>query len=128
MSAHHYFRDFGYCDSGMIPWLLIVELISVKKKRLSELVGERIDAYPCSGEINTTVKNAEATLMKIREHFSKDNPVVDFTDGVSLDFDSWRTNIRTSNTEPLMRLNVETRANRALLGKKVQEIRKILNI
>ena len=128
MSAHHYFRDFGYCDSGMIPWLLILELISVKKKRLSELVGERIDAYPCSGEINTTIRNAEATLMKIRDHFSEDNPIVDFTDGVSLDFDSWRANIRTSNTEPLMRLNVETRANKVLLGKKVQEIREILNI
>ena len=109
-------------------WLLILELISVKKKRLSELVGERIDAYPCSGEINTPIRNAEATLMKIRDHFSEDNPIVDFTDGVSLDFDSWRANIRTSNTEPLMRLNVETRANKVLLGKKVQEIREILNI
>ena len=128
MSAHHYFRDFGYCDSGMIPWLLVVELISVKKKRLSELVDERIDAYPCSGEINTTVKNAEATLMKVREHFSKYNPTVDFTDGVSLDFDSWRANIRTSNTEPLLRLNVETKANRKLLSKKVQEISRILDI
>ena len=128
MSAHHYFRDFGYCDSGMIPWLLVVELISVKKKRLSELVDERIDAYPCSGEINTTVKNAEATLMKVREYFSEYNPTVDFTDGVSLDFDSWRANIRTSNTEPLLRLNVETKANRKLLSKKVQEISRILDI
>ena len=118
MSAHHYFRDFGYCDSGMIPWLLVVELISVKKKRLSELVDERIDAYPCSGEINTTVKNAEATLMKVREYFSEYNPTVDFTDGVSLDFDSWRANIRTSNTK----------ANRKLLSKKVQEISRILDI
>lgn len=128
MSAHHYFRDFACCDSGMIPWLLIVELISVKKKRLSELVGERISAYPCSGEINTSVKNAEATLKKIREHFSEYNPTVDFTDGISLDFGSWRTNIRTSNTEPLMRLNVETRANRDLLRKKVQEILRILEV
>ena len=128
MSAHHYFRDFGYCDSGMIPWLLIVELISVKKKRLSELLEERIKAFPCSGEINTTVKNAEATLLKIRDHFSEDKPTVDVTDGVSLDFGSWRTNIRTSNTEPLLRLNVETKSNRDLLRKKVQEISRILKI
>ena len=126
MSAHHYFRDFGYCDSGMIPWLLITELLSVKETKLSELVRERIDAYPCSGEINTTVKNGEATLMKIKEYFSELNPVVDLTDGVSLDFDSWRTNIRISNTEPLLRLNIETKANPELLRKKVLEISSII--
>ena len=126
MSAHHYFRDFAYCDSGMIPWLLIIELLSVKETKLSELVGERIDAYPCSGEINTTVKNGEATLMKIKEYFSELNPVVDLTDGVSLDFDSWRTNIRISNTEPLLRLNIETKANPELLRKKVLEISSII--
>jgi phosphomannomutase/phosphomannomutase/phosphoglucomutase len=126
MSAHHYFRDFAYCDSGMIPWLLIIELLSVKETKLSELVRERIDAYPCSGEINTTVKNGEATLMKIKEYFSELNPVVDLTDGVSLDFDSWRTNIRISNTEPLLRLNIETKANPELLRKKVLEISSII--
>ena len=126
MSAHHYFRDFAYCDSGMIPWLLITELLSVKETKLSELVGERIDAYPCSGEINTTVENGEATLMKIKEYFSELNPVVDLTDGVSLDFDSWRTNIRISNTEPLLRLNIETKANPELLRKKVLEISSII--
>ena len=126
MSAHHYFRDFAYCDSGMIPWLLIAEILSLKEANLSELVGERIDAYPCSGEINTTVKNGEATLMKIKEYFSELNPVVDLTDGVSLDFDSWRTNIRISNTEPLLRLNIETKANPELLRKKVLEISSII--
>ena len=126
MSAHHYFRDFGYCDSGMIPWLLIAEILSLKEANLSELVGKRIDAYPCSGEINTTVKNGEATLMKIKEYFSELNPVVDLTDGVSLDFDSWRTNIRISNTEPLLRLNIETKANPELLRKKVLEISSII--
>ena len=122
MSAHHYFRDFAYCDSGMIPWLLIAELMSVKEKKLSELVGERIDAYPCSGEINTTVKNGEATLTKIKEYFSELNPVIDLTDGVSLDFDSWRMNIRISNTEPLLRLNIETKGDRDLLHEKVVEV------
>ncbi len=86
----------------------------------------RVHAYPCSGEINTTVKNGEATLMKIKEYFSELNPVVDLTDGVSLDFDSWRTNIRISNTEPLLRLNIETKANPELLRKKVLEISSII--
>ena len=126
MSAHHYFRDFAYCDSGMIPWVLIVELISVKGKKLSELVRERIDAYPCSGEINTIVKDSEATLTKIQDYFAELNPVVDYTDGVSLDFTSWRANIRVSNTEPLLRLNVETRADPELLRRRVLEISLIL--
>ena len=126
MSAHHYFRDFAYCDSGMIPWLLIAELMSVKEKKLSKLVGERIDAYPCSGEINTTVKNGEATITKIKEYFSELNPVIDLTDGVSLDFDSWRMNIRISNTEPLLRLNIETKKDRDLLYEKVVEICQII--
>ena len=128
MSAHHYFRDFGYCDSGMIPWLMIVELISVKNKRLSELVGERIDAYPCSGEINRTVKNGEATLTNIRKYFSNQNPIVDTTDGLSLEFVTWRVNIRMSNTEPLLRLNVETKSDRHLLNKKVLEILSLVTI
>ena len=110
----------------MIPWLLIAELICVKGKNLSELVKERIDAYPCSGEINRTVKDSEATLTKIQDYFAELNPVVDYTDGVSLDFNSWRANIRISNTEPLLRLNVETRADPVLLRKKVLEISLIL--
>ena len=126
MSAHHYFRDFAYCDSGMLPWLLITELLSIKGQNLSELLGDRINAYPCSGEINTTVKNGAATLAKIEEYFSELNPTVDYTDGVSLDFGSWRTNLRVSNTEPLLRLNIETKADPELLGKKVLEICSLL--
>ena len=126
MSAHHYFRDFAYCDSGMLPWILITELLSIKGKKLSELLGDRIKAYPCSGEINTTVKDGAATLIRIKEYFSKLNPSIDYTDGVSLDFGSWRTNLRISNTEPLLRLNIETKANPELLRKKVLEISSIL--
>ena len=126
MSAHHYFRDFAYCDSGMLPWILITELLSIKGKKLSELLGERIKAFPCSGEINTTVKDGAATLIRIKEYFSKLNPSIDYTDGVSLDFGSWRTNLRISNTEPLLRLNIETKANPELLRKKVLEISSIL--
>ena len=126
MSAHHYFRDFAYCDSGMLPWLLITELLSTKGQKLSELLGDRIKAYPCSGEINTTVKNGAATLIKIEEYFSELNPTVDYTDGVSLDFGSWRTNLRVSNTEPLLRLNIETKADPELLREKVLEIGSIL--
>ena len=126
MSAHHYFRDFAYCDSGMLPWLLITELLSIKGQNLSELLGDRINAYPCSGEINTTVKNGAATLAKIEEYFSELNPTVDYTDGVSLDFGSWRTNLRVSNTEPLLRLNIETKADPELLRKKVLEICSLL--
>lgn len=111
MSAHHYFRDFAYCDSGMIPWLLVAELMSRQGKKLSELVGERMAAYPCSGEINYTVSDAKAVLAAVQAHFAGQNPKVDTTDGLSLEFDDWRMNIRASNTEPLLRLNIESRVN-----------------
>tara|TARA_B110000208_G_scaffold105151_1_gene130443 strand:+ start:173 stop:1528 length:1356 start_codon:yes stop_codon:yes gene_type:complete len=126
MSAHHYFRDFAYCDSGMLPWLLIIELLSIKGKTLSELVGASINAHPCSGEINTKVKNVEATLRKLREYYSEFNPTVDLTDGLSMDFGKWRMNIRPSNTEPLLRLNLETKADSELLRQKTEEISSIL--
>lgn len=115
MSAHHYFRDFAYCDSGMIPWLLVTELLSRSGKRLSQLVGERIQAYPCSGEINFRVSNVVQTIERILQHYQAQAPIIDRTDGVSLEFPEWRFNLRGSNTEPLLRLNVETRANKALL-------------
>ncbi|RRV88252.1 phosphomannomutase CpsG [Stutzerimonas stutzeri] len=111
MSAHHYFRDFAYCDSGMIPWLLVAELMSRQGKKLSELVCERMAAYPCSGEINYTVSDAKAVLAAVQAHFAGHNPKVDTTDGLSLEFDDWRMNIRASNTEPLLRLNIESRIN-----------------
>ncbi len=126
MSAHHYFRDFAYCDSGMIPWLLVAELISVAGKPLSELVNERMAKYPCSGEINYRVADVSVILDKILKHFAVENPDIDRTDGISLEFEQWRFNLRSSNTEPLLRLNVETRADEALMKVKVAEIEKII--
>jgi len=108
MSAHHYFRDFGYCDSGMIPWLLITELMSESGKTLAELVDERMAAYPCSGEINYQVDDVTSTIERVVRHFMPQQPHIDRTDGVSVEFSDWRFNLRGSNTEPLIRLNVET--------------------
>ncbi|MBO6152055.1 MAG: phosphomannomutase CpsG [Acinetobacter sp.] len=109
MSAHHYFRDFAYCDSGMIPWLLAVVVLSETKQSLSSLVEEMIAKFPCSGEINFKVADTQATIQKIFDHYADQKPVIDYTDGVSLDFAVWRLNIRASNTEPLLRLNIESR-------------------
>ncbi|WP_274293603.1 phosphomannomutase [Pseudomonas putida] len=122
MSAHHYFRDFAYCDSGMIPWLLVAALISSTQKGLADLVDERILAYPCSGEINYQVENATQTIEKIKAFYSQLSPAIDETDGVSLEFSDWRFNLRSSNTEPLLRLNVETRSDSELLAKRVAEL------
>jgi phosphomannomutase len=126
MSAHHYFRDFSYADSGMIPWLLVAELVSTSGKTLSELVGERQARYPASGEINRKVDDASATLEKLRAHFSPSAVSVDETDGYSFEFDDWRFNIRMSNTEPVVRLNVESRADEALMKAKTEEVLSIL--
>ena len=126
MSAHHYFRDFAYCDSGMIPWLLIAELMSKTGKKLSELVAERMQVYPCSGELNYTVNNLPNVLDAIMQHFQPQSPQLDTTDGISLDFGDWRMNIRASNTEPLLRLNVESKANPALVEQKVTEIERLI--
>ena len=126
MSAHHYFRDFAYCDSGMIPWLLIAERLSKTGLPLSALVDARMLAYPCSGEINFVVDDARATLNRISHHFVSENPGMDETDGLGFSFPAWRFNVRSSNTEPLLRLNVETRADEALLRTKVAEITKLI--
>jgi len=135
MSAHHYFRDFAYCDSGMIPWLLVTELLSRSGKRLSQLVGERIAAYPCSGEINYRVDDVKQTIERILQHYVspspagvgvREIPVVDRTDGVSVEFPDWRFNLRGSNTEPLLRLNVETRGDIALMEKRTAEIAELI--
>ncbi|MDM1283408.1 phosphomannomutase CpsG [Acinetobacter towneri] len=109
MSAHHYFRDFAYCDSGMIPWLLVLSVLSETGESLSSLVEEMIAKFPCSGEINFKVADTQATIQKIFEHYASQNPAIDQTDGVSLDFGAWRFNVRASNTEPLLRLNIESR-------------------
>ncbi|QQT92499.1 phosphohexomutase domain-containing protein [Acinetobacter johnsonii] len=112
MSAHHYFRDFAYCDSGMIPWLLAISVLSETQQTLSSLVEGMIEKFPCSGEINFKVADTQATIQKIFDHFSNQNPSIDHTDGVSLDFGAWRFNVRASNTEPLLRLNIESRLDR----------------
>jgi phosphomannomutase len=176
MSAHHYFRDFAYCDSGMIPWLLVTELLSRSGKKLSQLVGERIQAYPCSGEINYRVNNVQQTIERILHHYTNqsvhpdettgettchltkaascqaigyshstklpddasqdagyehvegltDYPVIDHTDGVSIEFPDWRFNLRGSNTEPLLRLNVETRGDTPAVLHHVQTIETLI--
>ena len=128
MSAHHYFRDFFYCDSGMIPWLLIAELVSTTGKHLSELVEARVEAYPCSGELNYQVEDVPAILSRITEFYQDQQPEVDKTDGISMDFGQWRMNIRSSNTEPLLRLNVETRQDKELLLQKVKEIESLIKV
>ncbi|TMS51930.1 phosphomannomutase CpsG [Acinetobacter lwoffii] len=109
MSAHHYFRDFAYCDSGMIPWLLAISVLSETQQTLSSLVEDMIEKFPCSGEINFKVADTQATIQKIFDHFSDQNPAIDETDGISLNFGAWRLNVRASNTEPLLRLNIESR-------------------
>ncbi len=115
MSAHHYFRDFGYCDSGMIPWLLVAELVCMKDRKLSELVKERILKFPSPGEINRVVKDTVSTINKIEALYSKTAISIDKTDGISLEFENWRFNLRASNTEPVIRLNLETRGNIELM-------------
>ncbi len=118
MSAHHFFRDFGYCDSGMIPWLLLTEMMTEQNKTLAELVDERIEAYPVSGEINMTVSNANKVMDTVLNHFAGEDYEFDDTDGIGVDFKHWRFNIRSSNTEPLLRLNLETRGDISLMEEK----------
>lgn len=122
MSAHHYFRDFAYCDSGMIPWLLIAELVSQTGTSLGDLVADRMQAFPCSGEINFRVDDAKSTVARVLAHYAGQSPQLDHTDGVSVEFGSWRFNLRSSNTEPLLRLNVETRGDAYLLRAQTEEL------
>ncbi|MFN2353185.1 MAG: phosphomannomutase [Desulfopila sp.] len=120
MSAHHYFRGFGYCDSGMLPWLLVAALLGREEKPLSAFVDTMIDAYPVSGELNTTVADADAVIKNIEQMYSDGEK--DYTDGLSVSFAEYRFNIRKSNTEPLLRLNVESRGDRALMEEKTREL------
>jgi len=122
MSAHHYFKDFAYCDSGMIPWLLVAELICVSGKPLSALVEERMKAYPCSGEINQRLVNPKQVIAGITEQYSKNAKAINTTDGISIEFDNWRFNLRSSNTEPVVRLNVESKADTQLMQAKTKEL------
>jgi len=126
MSAHHFFKEFSYCDSGMIPWLLVLEMMSKSGKPLSELVASRVARYPASGEINRRLDDPQAALERIKRHFGGTALHVDETDGVSLEFDDWRFNLRLSNTEPLIRLNVESRGDLALMRRKSEEVLALL--
>lgn len=126
MSAHHYFRAFSYCDSGMIPWLLIAGLVSASGQSLAALLDDRMRAYPCSGEINFTVTDAKAAVARVLEHFAAQAPKLEHVDGVSADFGDWRFNLRSSNTEPLLRLNVESRGDAALMQARTDEISALL--
>lgn len=122
MSAHHYFRDFAYCDSGMIPWLLVAELLCTSQKSLASLVEERIAAFPSSGEINSKLKDADAALQRVLDKYQPLAEVIDETDGIGLEFGSWRFNLRKSNTEPVIRLNVESKGDIPLMEEKTEEL------
>lgn len=129
MSAHHYFRDFAYCDSGMIVWLLVIELLSVTGKTLSELVNGHINDFPSSGELNFRLgqKTASEIGELLEQKYHALNPTKNTLDGLSLDFGNWRFNLRSSNTEPLIRLNVETKGDKELLKERTDEILTILD-
>jgi phosphomannomutase/phosphomannomutase/phosphoglucomutase len=127
MSAHHYFRDFAYCDSGMIPWLLVTQLMSMSGQPLSRLVAERIARYPVSGEINRRLVDPVAALARIRAIYEPQAIGSDETDGLSLDFGAWRFNLRMSNTEPVMRLNVESRGDQRLMQVQTDAILSLLD-
>jgi phosphomannomutase len=127
MSAHHYFREFAYCDTGMIPWLLVAERVCTSGKTLAEMVEQRIAAYPCSGEINFRVDDAKAVVRRVHDHYAAGAVAEDRTDGLSLEFPEWRFNVRSSNTEPLLRLNIETRGNPGLLADKTGELRELID-
>ena len=126
MSAHHYFRDFAYCDSGMIPWLLIAELVSRSGRSLGDWVEDRFAAFPSSGEINFTVADAGTVIETVLSTYRLKALSLDEADGVSLAFDDWRFNLRRSNTEPLVRLNVESKGNAKTLAAHVSTITDLL--
>jgi phosphomannomutase len=134
MSAHHYFRDFAYCDSGMIPWLLVAELLSVKKQTLSAMVKNCIAAFPSSGEINLKLENPKLAIERVLNHYKEQAVDIDYTDGIGLSFKTvndrgsfeWRFNLRTSNTEPVVRLNVEAKGNVALMQEKTKKLLELL--
>lgn len=127
MSAHHYFRDFAYCDSGMLPWLLVTDLLCKSGKGLAELVEERMQRFPCSGEINRRVVDAPRLMETVRQRYAPQANYMDTLDGINLEFQEWRFNLRMSNTEPLLRLNVETRGNKALVEDKTAEILEMID-
>lgn len=127
MSAHHYFRDFAYCDSGMIPWLIIWQLLSEAKSSLSDLICKRARLFPSSGELNFAVADADKTMQRVKEKFAANAALIDELDGLSMSFENWRFNLRTSNTEPLIRLNIEAQGNQSLLIEKTKILRSVIN-
>ena len=127
MSAHHYFRDFAYCDSGMIPWLLVTGLMASREQSLSDMVAERVATYPCSGEINRTIADPKAVLAKVEAQYSGGALLVEHIDGLSVAFSDWRFNLRMSNTEPVVRLNVESRGDQALMEAKTRELLQLID-
>lgn len=122
MSAHHYFRDFAYCDSGMIPWLMVATLMSTSGMSLGDMVSTRMQAFPCSGEINFKVENAARSMARVLAHVGSEARHIDHTDGLSADMGQWRFNLRSSNTEPLLRLNLESRGSIALMQDRTAEL------
>lgn len=128
MSAHHYFRDFMYCDSGMIPWLLVAEVISTSGQSLADLIAGRKEMFPASGEINFTIKDPTAALERVENALKTDAISVLHDDGLSMDFGSWRMNLRPSGTEPLVRLNIETRGDTAAVSVHLKNIKEILDV
>ena len=124
MSAHHYFRDNSYSDSGMIPFLLIMQLMSEEDKTLSDLVEEMIATFPCSGEINSTITDPAGKIKEIEKIYTGGK--VEKTDGLSVEYDEWRFNLRMSNTEPIIRLNVESKGDVLLMEEKTKELLDII--
>ncbi|EKL3034033.1 colanic acid biosynthesis phosphomannomutase CpsG, partial [Salmonella enterica] len=127
MSAHHYFRDFAYCDSGMIPWLLVAELVCLKGLSLGGLVADRMAAFPASGEINSRLAEPAAAIARVERYFAEEALAVDRTDGISMSFADWRFNLRSSNTEPVVRLNVESRGDIPLMEARTRTLLALLN-
>ncbi|TDQ58131.1 phosphomannomutase [Mesocricetibacter intestinalis] len=126
MSAHHYFRDFFYCDSGMIPWLLVLELVCSTGRTLGELVSASVDAFPSPGEINSKLADAEAAIARVRSAYEQDAIRTEDIDGISIEYPDWRFNLRSSNTEPVVRLNLETRGDKTLMAEKTEQILTLL--
>lgn len=127
MSAHHYFRDFAFCDSGMIPWLLVIEIMSKTDRTLSELVNERMALFPVSGEINRRLENPHAAIKFIEDKYRKNAVLIDYTDGLSMEFSDWRFNLRCSNTEPVVRLNVEARGSKQLMADRTAQLLELID-
>jgi phosphomannomutase len=126
MSAHHYFAEFGFCDSGMIPWLLVLQLMGRKGRPLSALAAERQDLFPCSGELNFRVADGPALLAAVESRYSPAAIKAEYLDGLSLEMTEWRFNLRASNTEPLIRLNLESRGRPDLVAEKVAELERMI--